>query len=337
MPAKTALIFGVTSQDGSYLADLLLEKSYRVVGVMRRTTDYNRVNVQHLRGRIEFDFADLSDFAAISSAISKHRPDEIYNIAAQSVPADSWNRVLETGDVTGLGPVRVLEAARRFAPEARVYQASSREIYGGVETEVVDERSPMAANNPYGCAKLFAHQMIAVYRDSYGLFACGGVLFNHESPRRSLHFVTRKITLAAACIARGAKSPPLDELGRPLVENGRMKLGNLDAMRDWGYAPEYVEAMWRMLQQPKPRDFVIATNTLHSVADFAEAAFAALDLDWRKHVVEDELLKRPTEIAASRGDYSLATKELGWKPKTFFPDLAKLMARADAEAVTAAV
>jgi GDPmannose 4,6-dehydratase len=214
-----------------------------------------------------------------------------------------------------------------------VYQASSREVFGGVTVEVATESTPMIANNPYGVAKLYAHQMLGVYRDSYGTFACGGILFNHESPRRSLHFVTRKISVAVACIALNCP-PPLDELGRPLVKENRIQLGNTSAMRDWGYAPEYVEAMWKMLQRDSPRDYVIATNTLHSVAEFAEAAFATAGLDWERHVVVDEQLKRPTEIAASRGDYSLAQKELSWAPRTYFKDIARIMVEADLAAMS---
>jgi GDPmannose 4,6-dehydratase len=333
MSQPTALIFGITSQDGSYLADLLLSKGHAVVGVLRRTTEMARTNIRHLAGRIGLEFADLSDFAAIEAIVAACHPDEIYSIAAQSVPADSWKRVLETGDITALGPVRILEAARRRAPGARIYQASSREVFGGIEQEVVSESTPMRANNPYGAAKLFAHHMVEIYRESYGMKVCGGILFNHESPRRGLHFVTRKISMAAAVIATGQDSP-LDELGRPLVENRRVMLGNTDAMRDWGYAPEYVEAMWAMLQQTTPRDYVIATNTIHSVAEFAEAAFAAAGLHWRDHVVEDERLKRPTEITASRGDYALAQRELGWRPRTFMKELARLMVEADVALLT---
>jgi len=335
MSQRVALIFGVASQDGSYLADLVLAKGYRVVGVLRRRSDPTRVNTRHLEGKIEFEYSDHSDFASIAAIVSAVQPDEIYNMAAQSVPADSWKRVLETGDITGLGAVRVMEAARRHAPQARVYQASSREVFGGVHVEVADEKTPLHANNPYGVAKVYAHQMIGVYRDSYDMFACGGILFNHESPRRGIHFVTRKITMAAACIALRHPSPPLDELGRPLVVNGRIRLGNLQATRDWGYAPEYVEAMWLMLQQDAPRDFVIATNTIHSVADFAAAAFEVAGLDWRKHVDEDQHLHRPTEIADTRGDYSLAKRELGWAPRTFTADLARIMVEADIASLSA--
>jgi len=329
MDRKTALITGVSGQDGSYLADLLLEKGYRVVGLLRRTAEFDRENLRHLKGKIAFEFGDLSDASALDSVVNKHRPDEVYNIAAQSVPADSWSRPFETGDITGLGVVRMLEAVRKWSPEARFYQASSREIYGGVEREVIDERTSMAANNPYGVAKLYGHLMARVYRDSFGMFVASGILFNHESPRRGLHFVSRKVTMAAACIKRGVIDPPLDESGQSLVMDGKVTLGNLDALRDWGYAPEYVEAMWKMLQQPTPKDYIIATNTLYSVRDLCRVAFEHVGLNWEEHVDASERFLRLTEITASRGDYSLAERELGWKPRTRFEDLVRTMVDAD--------
>ena len=326
-----ALIIGVSSQDGSYLADLLLGKGYEVIGTIRRTTNFYQENIRHLIGKIRVEAADLLDSESIARLLRDYQPDEVYNIAAQSVPADSWSHPYYTGEVTALGAVRVLEAVRLHAPNARVYQATSREIYGNI-TGVATEATPIDANNPYGIAKAYAHMMTRCYRESYGLFACAGVLFNHESPRRSLHFVTRKITAAAACIKNGVKTPPLDELGNPLVSaDYKVALGWLESERDWGYAREYVDAMWRMLQNDRPRDYVIGTRVSHTVRDVCQIAFAHVGLDWADHVITNEKLLRPTEIAALVGDYSLAERELGWRPQTSFADLIRLMVDADLE------
>jgi GDPmannose 4,6-dehydratase len=326
---KTAFITGTTGQDGSFLADLLVSKGYRVIGLARRSTHYDYVNIRHLVGKITLEYGDLTDADCLNNLIARYKPDEVYNIAAQSVPADSWNQPIVTAEVTGVGTLRMLEAVRRHQPEARFYQATSREIWGGVQQEVCDEDTPFLANNPYGIAKLYAHLMVNNYRESYGMFACGGILFNHESERRSLHFVTRKVTMAAACIKLDVQRPPLNEVGEALVENGKVKVGNLDAVRDWGYAKEYVEAMWLMLQHDTPQDYVIATNTVFTVRDLCRAAFECVGLNWEDHVVSDERFMRPTEIAASRGDYRRAKKELGWEPRTTFDDLVQLMVEAD--------
>ena len=328
--SKTALIIGVSSQDGSYLADLLLEKGYDVAGTIRHTTSYVKENIQHLVGRIAIEAADLLDAESLVQVIKKHKPDEIYNIAAQSIPADSWTHPYYTGEVTGLGVVRVLEAVRHHAPEAKVYQATSREIYGHIETRCANESTLIDANNPYGIAKAYAHMMARCYRESYGLFACSGICFNHESPRRSLHFVTRKITAGVACIVHCAEHPPLDELGRPLIScDKKLHLGWLDSPRDWGYAKEFVEAMWLMLQRDSPKDYVIGTNTTHTVRDVCRIAFGHVGLDWEDFVVSDPALMRPTEITYLQGDYSLAKAELGWEPRTTFEDLITLMVDAD--------
>lgn len=330
--AKKALIIGVSSQDGSYLADLLLTKGYEVIGTIRRSTSFYKENINHLYGKIKLEAADLIDIASIIEVCKKYQPDEVYNIAAQSVPADSWTHPFYTGEVTALGIVRVLEAVRHHAPEAKVYQATSREVFGNIKAEVADESTPMDANNPYGIAKAYAQMMVRCYRESYGLFACGGFLFNHESPRRSLHFVTRKISAGVACIKNKVKHPPLSELGEPLVdEKGKLHLGLLDAKRDWGYAKEYVEAMWLMLQNSTPKDYIIGTNSAHSVKEFAQVAFEHVNLNWEDHVVSDKRLLRPTEIKQLKGDYSLAKKELGWEPKVTFEGLVKLMVEADLE------
>lgn len=330
--AKKALIVGITAQDGSYLADLLLEKGYEVIGTIRRSTNYYHPNISHLLGKVTIEAADLTDSTSLEEVIKKHQPEEIYNIAAQSVPADSWTHPFYTGEVTALGPVRVFEAARKFAPKAKIYQATSREVFGNIEAESANEQTPLDANNPYGIAKAYAHMMIRCYRESYDMFVCGGFLFNHESPRRSLHFVTRKISAGVACIKNGVKNPPLNELGEPMVDSeGKIHLGLLDAKRDWGYAKEFVEAMWLMLQKDTPRDYVIGTNSTHTVEEFCKVAFDVVGLNWQDHVVSNEKLLRPTEIKELKGDFSLAKKELGWEPKVSFEELVKIMVEADLE------
>lgn len=328
---ETAFITGITGQDGSYLAELLLDKGYEVVGLTRRTTHQRFENIEHLAGKIILEFGDLMDPATIEHVVAEYKPSEVYNLAAQSVPADSWRQPMVTGEITALGTLRVLEALRKHKPDARFYQATSREIYGGVKEETINEDSPIFANNPYGIAKLYAHLMTLNYRESYNMFATSGILFNHESPRRGLHFVTRKVTSAAAAIKLGISNPPLNENGRPLVENGKLKLGNLEAMRDWGYAKEYVVAMWMMLQQDTPEDYVIATNTMFSVQDLCQLAFGHVGLDWRDHVQSDTRFMRPTEIEVQKGDYSKAQRNLGWEPKTSFPDLVRIMVESDLE------
>jgi GDPmannose 4,6-dehydratase len=325
----TAFITGITGQDGSYLAELLLEKGYQVVGLVRRSTNCRYPNIDHLIGRVTLEYGDLIDAHAIERVLAKHRPTEVYNLAAQSVPADSWSQPIVTAEITAVAPVRIMEAIRTLGLDARFYQATSREIYGGVRQEVVDETTPFLANNPYGVAKLYAHLMMRTYRESYGMFACGGILFNHESPRRSLHFVTRKVTTAVACIHLGVAHPPLNEAGEPLVADGKVKLGNLGAVRDWGYAKEYVDAMWLMLRQDEPQDYVIATNTRYTVKDLCQTAFARVGLDWHDHVAVDERFLRPTEINASRGNYARAKAELGWEPRTGFKELIEMMVDAD--------
>jgi GDPmannose 4,6-dehydratase len=326
---KVALITGITGQDGSYLAEFLLERGYDVIGLVRRSTHYHYENIDHLAGKVALEYGDLIDANSIERVLDKYRPAEVYNLAAQSVPADSWRQPIVTAEITAVGPVRVLEALRKLGLDARFYQATSREIFGGVQQEVVDETTPYLANNPYGVAKLYAHLMVRTYRQSYGMFACGGILFNHESPRRSLHFVTRKVTMGVACIHLGIKNPPVNEVGEPLVSDAKLRLGNLDAVRDWGYAKEYVEAMWLMLQQEKPEDYVIGTNTAYTIRDLCDVAFSRVGLDWQEHVEADARFMRPTEIAASRGDYSKAKSELGWKPRMSFKELIELMVDED--------
>ncbi len=324
-----AVIIGLSSQDGSYLAELLLSKNYEVTGTIRRNTNFYKENITHLYGRLQIEASDLIDYESIEYVIRKYQPDEVYNIAAQSVPADSWTHPMYTGEVTALGPVRVMEAVKKFVPHARVYQATSREIFGNL-SGVATESTPIDANNPYGIAKAYAHMMTRCYRESYGLFVTSGILFNHESPRRSLHFVTRKITAAVACIKNQVSDLPLDESGAPLVDDrGRVHLGNLDIKRDWGYAKEYVEAMWLMLQASRPRDYIIGTKVSHTVREVCQIAFSHAGLNWEDHVISDRKFFRPTEIKDLVGDPSLARKELGWQPKTSFTDLIHLMVDAD--------
>ncbi|QPC80868.1 GDP-mannose 4,6-dehydratase [Phototrophicus methaneseepsis] len=330
---KTALITGITGQDGSYLADLLVAKEYNLIGMARRSTHYHHPNISHLIGKITLEHGDLMDSDTLNNLVAKYQPDEVYNLAAQSVPADSWHQPIVTAEITGVGTIRMLEAVRRHKPDARFYQATSREIYGGVDQEEVDESTPFLANNPYGIAKLYSHLITRNYRESYDMFACGGILFNHESPRRGLHFVTRKVTMAVACIYCDIKHPPVNENGQPLVQEGKVKLGNLDAVRDWGYAKEFVEAMWLMLQQDTPQDYVIGTNTAYTVRDLCQVAFDTVGLNWEDHVVSDAAFMRPTEIAASRGNYAKAKAELGWEPEISFQALIDLMVKADIERV----
>jgi GDPmannose 4,6-dehydratase len=292
---KTAVIFGVSSQDGSYLADLLLEKNYKVIGTIRRSTTNQKENINHLMGKIQVELADLTDSESINRVIKEAKPDEVYNFAAQSVPADSWAHPYYTGEVTGLGVLRILESIRNISPSSKFYQASSREIFGNIAKMKADETTPVDPNNPYGIAKAYAHLMVRCYRESYGLFATAGILFNHESPRRGLHFVSRKVTAAVACIKNNVKNVPLDELGNPLIDtDGKVHMGNLDAKRDWGYAKEYMEAVWKIMQQDKPEDYIIATDTSYSIKDLCKIAFEHVVLNWEDHLISDNKFFRPT-------------------------------------------
>jgi len=328
--AKKALIIGVSSQDGSFLADLLLTKNYEVIGTLRRSTNYIHENIKHLYGKINIEFADLLDFESIARLIRKHKPDEVYNLAAQSVPADSWNMPFYTAEISGIGPVRVLEAVRQFNPESKVYQATTREIFGNIEAESANEDTKIDANNPYGIAKSYAHMMTRCYRESYNMFACGGILFNHESERRGLWFVSRKVTAGVACIKNKVKNSPMNELGEPLItQDLKLLMGDLTTKRDWGYAKEYVEAMYLMLQHKTPMDYVIGTNTTHTIEDLCRIAFEHVGLDYKQYVVSNKNFFRPTEIKPLKGDYTRAKRELGWEPKTTFEDLVKLMVDED--------
>lgn len=314
---KTALITGITGQDGSYLAELLLAKGYRVVGIVRRssTTPYERI--AHLVDSVELHSADLLDQTSLTDVVESVRPDEIYNLAAQSFVQTSWAQPVLTGEFTALGVTRMLEAMRKAAPKARFYQASSSEQFGKVVETPQRESTPFYPRSPYGVAKVYGHWITVNYRESFDLFAVSGILFNHESPRRGLEFVTRKISDGVARIKMGLQRD--------------LRLGNLDARRDWGFAGDYVEAMWRMLQQDTPDDFVIGTGETWSVRDFCEAAFQVAGLDYREHVVQDERFFRPAEVDLLVGDPSKARQLLGWEPAVRLQGLVEMMVEADLE------
>jgi GDPmannose 4,6-dehydratase len=314
-PRRRALITGVTGQDGSYLAELLLDKGYEVVGVVRRTSHDSYERIGHLLGRLQIVPADLLDQHSLTSVIRDARPHEVYNLAAQSFVPTSWSQPVLTGEFTALGVTRLLEAVRLAYPEARFYQASSSEMFGKVVETPQRESTPFYPRSPYGVAKVYGHWITVNYRESYGLYAVSGILFNHESPRRGLEFVTRKISYAVASIAHGKA-----------IE---LRLGNLDASRDWGYAGDYVEAMWRMLQPATPDDFVIGTGETHTVRELCEIAFSHAGLDWTKHVRVDPGLVRPAEVDVLRADPSKARRELGWRPTVSFPALVHMMVDAD--------
>lgn len=315
MPNKSALITGITGQDGSYLAELLLEKGYEVHGMVRRSSTESFERINHIRERLHLHQGDLLDPASLYDLMRKIEPDEIYNLAAQSFVPTSWNQPVLTGEYTALGVTRMLEAMRSAAPRARFYQASSSEMYGKVQEVPQTEITPFYPRSPYGVAKAYGHFITVNYRESYDLFACSGILFNHESPRRGLEFVTRKITYHVAKIKLGLAK--------------ELRLGNLDAKRDWGFAGDYVRAMWLMLQQEEPRDYVIATHETHSVQEFVELAFARVELNWQDYVVIDPEFVRPTEVDLLIGDATKAHRELHWKPEVGFADLVNMMVDAD--------
>ncbi len=315
--SRTALITGITGQDGSYLAEHLLSLDYRVVGLVRRSASENFWRIKPIRNEIELIQADLLDQSSLDTAIRQIDPDEVYNLGAQSFVPTSWEQPILTAEFTGVGVTRILEAIRRHNPSIRMYQASSSEMFGRVREIPQTELTPFHPRSPYGCAKAYAHFITVNYRESYGLHACCGILFNHESPRRGLEFVTRKITHAVALIKHGMAE--------------ELRLGNLDAKRDWGYAPDYVRAMHLMLQHHEPQDYVIATGETHSVREFVELAFAEVGLAWEDYVKEDERFLRPAEVDLLVGDASKAREILGWVPSVSFRGLVKLMVEADLE------
>jgi len=319
---KKALVTGITGQDGSYLAELLLSKGYEVHGIIRRASTFNTGRLDHIysdphapKHRLTLHYGDLSDASGLARLIANIQPDEVYNLAAQSHVRVSFDGPEYTTDITGTGVIRLLEAIREVGIRPRFYQASSSEMYGKVQDVPQKESTPFYPRSPYGCAKVYGFWITVNYRESYGMHASNGILFNHESPRRGETFVTRKITRAVAQIKAGLQDT--------------LYLGNLDAKRDWGYAKEYVEAMWLMLQQPKGDDYVVATNETHSVREFLEVAFGHVGLNWKKYVKIDKRYYRPAEVDLLIGDYSKAKRKLGWKPKTTFEELTKLMVDAD--------
>ncbi len=312
---KKALVTGVTGQDGSYLAEFLLEKGYQVIGMVRRTSTTNFERIKHIQDELILAQGDLLDQVSLVDIMKEHQPDEIYNLAAQSFVPTSWQQPVLTGEFTALGVTRMLEAMRMVAPEARFYQASSSEMFGKVREVPQNENTPFYPRSPYGVAKAYGHWITVNYRESYDLFACSGMLFNHESPRRGLEFSTRKATHGAARIKLGLE----DEL----------PMGNLDAQRDWGFAGDYVRAMWLMLQQDEPEDFVVATGKPHSVRQLLEVAFGVLDLDWRDYVRVDQRFLRPADVNQLVGDATKAREKLGWKPTVTFEELIEMMVESD--------
>ena len=312
---KIALITGITGQDGSYLAEFLLEKGYRVYGLERRASNKNHTNIKQLLSKVTMISGDLLDEASLVYAIKEANPEEIYNLASQSFVGDSWKQPVFTGEVTGLGVIRMLEAIRQVNLAIKFYQASSSEMFGATKEMPQSEKTQFYPRSPYGVAKLYAHWITVNYRESYNMFAVSGILFNHESPRRGMEFVTRKITDGVARIKLG--------LAKELF------LGSLDPKRDWGFAGDYVEAMWLMLQQKQPRDYVIATGETHSVKEFVQEAFGYAGLDWKKYVKIDRAFLRPAEVHHLRGDARKARKELGWKPKVNFKELVHIMVDED--------
>ena len=312
---RRALITGITGQDGSYLAELLLSKGYEVIGMVRRSSTVNFERIAHIQDRVTFVPGDLLDEVSMIHILQEHRPAEVYNLAAQSFVQTSFGQPVLTGEITGLGVTRILDAIRLVDPEIRFYQASSSEMFGKVQQVPQTEVTPLYPRSPYGVAKVYGHWITINYRESYDLHASSGILFNHESPRRGLEFVTRKISNTVAKIKLGMA----DEL----------RLGNLDAQRDWGFAGDYVDAMWRMLQQDAPDDFVVATGETHSVREFCELAFGHLDLDWEQYVKVDERFFRPAEVDLLVGSPAKAKEKLGWEPSTPFPDLVRMMVDGD--------
>lgn len=314
---KSALITGITGQDGAYLAKFLLEKDYQVFGTFRRLSTPNFWRLQYLDifDRINLIPADLLDASSIIGALKISQPDEVYHLAAQSFVGASFEQPIGAGEITGLGVTRVMEAIREINPGIRLYQASTSELYGQGNTESLSEQTPFRPSSPYASAKLYGYWITRIYREGYGIFACNGILFNHESPLRGMEFVTRKISNAAAKIALGLEK--------------KLALGNIESKRDWGYAPEYVESMWLILQQEKPDDYVIATNESHTVKEFAEKAFAVADLDWEKYVTVEEKFLRPLDVNFLQGDYTKAKQKLGWAPKVKFAELVEIMVKED--------
>ena len=316
---KIALITGITGQDGSYLAELLLEKGYNVYGIKRRTSDLNYGNVKHLKDDINLIYADMTDLPSLISAVKKAQPDEVYNLAAQSFVQTSWEQPILTGETDAMGVTNILEAIRMEKPDAHFYQASTSEMFGKVQEMPQRETTPFYPRSPYGVAKLYGHWITKNYRESYDMFACSGILFNHESPRRGLEFVTRKVSMAVARIKHGLQD--------------KVYLGNLDSKRDWGFAGDYVKAMWLMLQQETPDDFVIATGETHTIREMCEVAFNYVGLDYNDYVEIDPRFFRPAEVEVLLGSPEKAKEKLGWEPEVSFKQLIEMMVQSDLDKV----
>lgn len=332
---KRALITGITGQDGSFLAEMLLKKGYHVIGFVRRESWFATNNASHLKDKIEVIFGNMSEGVDIASAVQDAKPDEIYNLASQSRPGESWTRASETLLINGLGAARLFEAVRHHCPTARIYHASSSEMFGQVKETPQNEKTPFLPVNPYAASKAYAHHMARIYRDSYNLYVATGILFNHESERRPLSYVTQKIAYGAACASLGiSSSPDLNECGKPIVENGKLSLGNLDVARDWGYAKDFVESMWRILQQPKAEDFVVGTGKLHTLRDLCFVAYDYIGYDWKNHVVSDPDLVRPLETGKTVADASKARLLLEWLPSVSFEDMIIKMVQAQITRLT---
>jgi GDPmannose 4,6-dehydratase len=312
---RNALITGITGQDGSYLAEFLLQANYRVFGLVRRSSTINFERIAHLQDKIELIPGDLLDPSSLMAALERSQPEEVYNLASQSFVPTSWSQPVLTGEFTALGVTRLLEAIRVVNPRIRFYQASSSEMFGMVEESPQNEKTRFYPRSPYGIAKLYGHWMTVNYRESYDMFACSGILFNHESPRRGIEFVTRKVSYGAARIKLGLQD--------------KLKMGNLDAERDWGFTGDYVRAMWLMLQQEQPQDYVVATGVSHSVRDVLQVAFSQVGLDYRDYIELDPQLTRPAEVHRLRGDCSKARRELGWEPAVSFEELIAMMVESD--------
>ncbi|MBA3536837.1 MAG: GDP-mannose 4,6-dehydratase [Tatlockia sp.] len=320
-----ALITGISGQDGHFLAKLLLEKGYEVLG-FARSNHFLENQSANLLANLSLIYGDMADEADITAAIQASKPDEIYNLASQSRPGESWNQAAKTLCINGLGAVHLFEAVRIICPQTKIYHASSSEMFGQTRISPQNEETPFNPTNPYAASKVYAHQMVRIYRESYGLFIASGILFNHESERRPLHFVTQKIAYGAACAALGIlNSPDKNERGYPIVAEGKLALGNFEIARDWGYAPDYVQAMWLILQQNEPDDFVIGTGQLHTLRELCEVAYRYVDKDWRDHVISDAALVRPLETTQTVADISKASRILGWKPSVEFEEMIKKM------------
>jgi GDPmannose 4,6-dehydratase len=313
--AKKALITGITGQDGSYLAEFLLKQGYEVYGMVRRTSTVRYERIQHIQNQLHIIQGDMGDLSSLITAIKSIEPDEVYNLAAQSFVPTSWNQPVFTGDITGLGVTRILDAIRSVNPEIRFYQASSSEMFGKVQEVPQRETTPFYPRSPYGVAKVYGHWITINYRESYDMYACSGILFNHESPRRGMEFVTRKVTYHAAKIKLGLAN--------------EIRIGNTDAKRDWGFAGDYVRAMWLMLQQDTPDDYVVSTGETHSVERLLDVAFSCVDLDWKNHAVQDPRFMRPAEVDLLVGDPSKAGSKLGWEPEVTFEQLITMMVESD--------